>query len=157
MAAAASANAFPRLPLYSAIALITFSIAAAAFGRITDIGTVRVTRANPVAIRDIAFQERANDVLIVADATSRETLATIPSDQDGFIRGVLRGLVRGRMLRQADGNAPYRLILWDDRRLTLSDTATGQRIDLLAFGPTNARAFVRFLDLPTPANGGPGS
>jgi hypothetical protein len=41
----------------------------------------------------------------------------------------------------ADMNAPYRLILWEDGRLSLSDTATGQRYYLNAFGIDNARAF----------------
>jgi putative photosynthetic complex assembly protein len=58
----------------------------------------------------------------------------------------MRGLNRARMQRNLPLDTPWRLIRWDNGRMTLSDTATGQRVELDAFGKTNAAAFARFLN-----------
>jgi putative photosynthetic complex assembly protein len=61
------------------------------------------------------------------------------------MRGTLRGLARDRRMRDLGPEAPFRLVSWTDGRLTLDDTATGRRLDLLAFGQTQAEAFARLL------------
>lgn len=137
---------FPRLPLFAAIGLILFTIAAVIFGRVTEIGTLRVTAGYPQAIRDLRFTELANGDLMVSDGRTGETIAVSPPNTDGFVRGAVRGLTQERRTRRAALDAAYRLILWDTGRLTLSDTATGQRVPLDAFGPDNAAAFRRFFD-----------
>lgn len=139
-------HGFPRLPLYGAIALVLFSIVAITFGRMTEIGTLRVPGGSPVAVRDLRFSEVANGDLLVSDARSGEQIVLIAPNTDGFVRGALRGLNQERKVRRADLSAPFRLILWDSGRLTLSDTATGQRFPLDAFGPSNSAAFMRFLN-----------
>lgn len=139
-------HGFPRLPLYGAILLVAFSILAVAFGRVTEIGTLRLPGGTPVAVRDLAFSEVANGDLLVSDARTGETILLIAPNTEGFVRGALRGLTQERRVRRADLAAPYRLILWDGGHLTLSDTATGQRVPLDAFGPTNSAAFMRFLN-----------
>ena len=136
---------FPRAPLFGALVFVLFAIAATIFGRVTEIGTVRNPSTSPTSIRDIRFVEHANDEIAVVDAMSGTTIETILPEKDGFIRGALRGLTRDRRVRGGDADAAYRLILWDNGRLTLSDTSTGQRIELNAFGPTNAGALARFL------------
>ena len=77
-------------------------------------------------------------------------MAVLPPGSNGFIRGVMRGLARERMLHGIDAAPPFRLIRWADGRLSLEDTATGRLIDLAAFGPTNAQAFARLLTAPSP-------
>ena len=136
----------PRALQIGMIAMVLFAIAAAAFGKITDIGTVRNEQSRPIAIRDITFSERAGDVLDVIDARDGATLLAIAPEKEGFVRGALRGLMRQRLVMNAQRDAPFRVISWEDGRVTLSDTATGQTLTLNAFGATNLAAFARFLD-----------
>jgi putative photosynthetic complex assembly protein len=137
---------FPRLPLFTAFGLVLFSIAAVAFGRSTGIGTVFTPVTYPMAVRDVRFLVADDEVITVVDAATGETIEVIPSDKDGFIHGSLRGIRRDRKLRGIAYDEPYRLIRWDDGRLTLSDTSTGMRVQLDPFGPTNAGAYARFLE-----------
>ena len=140
------APSFPRLPLYGALALIAFACAATVFGRITDIGTVRVRIGEPVAMRDLVLTRIGDGRIVVADAGSGATIEEIPEGEGGFVRGSLRGLERLRLVREVPNTVPYRLIRWDSGAVSLSDTGTGERIYLDAFGPDNAAAFARFLN-----------
>jgi putative photosynthetic complex assembly protein len=67
---------------------------------------------------------------------------------NGFVRGTLRALARGR--RQADlgRDIPFRLAAWRDGRVMLQDTATGREVELNAFGDTNKDVFLRLLTAP---------
>jgi putative photosynthetic complex assembly protein len=65
--------------------------------------------------------------------------------EQGFLRGTLRAVVRERKLRGLVSNEPLQLISRADGRLTLLDPATGSRLDLESFGPTNAAVFARWL------------
>jgi putative photosynthetic complex assembly protein len=145
LTAAQPANA-SRWPFYAAAALVIFAIGATMFGQRTEIGTLRYEEGQPVDIRDIRLLEGADGVITVSDAQLGDEIARFQPGEGGFVRGSLQGLRRDRTLRQVRADAPYRLILWDNHRLTLSDTGTGLRVDLLAFGPTNAGAFAKFLD-----------
>ena len=40
---------------------------------------------------------------------------------------------------------PFRLTRWSDGRLSLDDPATGRRIELDAFGPTNTAVFAHLM------------
>ena len=82
--------------------------------------------------------------IAVVDAASSATLDTVYGEQ-GFLRGTLRAVVRERKLRGLVSDAPLHLIARADGRLTLTDPATGSRIDLESFGPTNAAVFARWL------------
>ena len=133
---------FPRLPLFTAVALIGFVLALTLFGRLTDIGTVRVPLGEPVAVRDITILSSTNHAAIV-DTRSRQTIAEV--NHEGFVFGVIRGLERTRMTRSISADQPYRLIKWQNGWISLSDTVTGERIYLNAFGPDNAADFEQFL------------
>jgi putative photosynthetic complex assembly protein len=49
------------------------------------------------------------------------------------------------MLDAVGPDLPFRLTHWSDGRLTLEDAATGRRIELESFGPTNMQAFASLL------------
>jgi putative photosynthetic complex assembly protein len=86
-----------------------------------------------------------------SSTTSGATAGTAPSfGTNGFVRGVLRGLARERRLNDVGAQPPFQLTRWSDGRLSLDDPATGRRIDLVAFGPTNAGAFAQLLTAPDP-------
>lgn len=137
---------FPKPLLIGMGLMVIFSIVAAAFGRMTDIGTVRNPTTVPVSIRDISYLRADDETITIVDARSGEAIKTLAPQEGGFLRGSLRGIDRDRKLRGIALEQPWRLILWEDGALTLSDTVTGQRINLNGFGATNAAAFAALLD-----------
>ena len=58
--------------------------------------------------------------------------------EHGFLRGTLRGWRASAASQGLGSEPPFRLIARADGRLTLEDPATGERVDLESFGPTNA-------------------
>ncbi len=79
------------------------------------------------------------------------TAAVLPHGvNNGFIRGVLRGMARDRKLRDIGPAAPFTLTLFSDDALTLADPATGRSIELGSFGPTNRQSFADLLLLHRP-------
>lgn len=137
---------FPRLPLYSAFALIAFAVAAIVFGQKTGIGAVRVENGRPLDVIDLVIRQEADGGHVtVHEAGSGRVLADYAPGEGGFVSGSVRGFARMRLTAQAPADAPYRLIRWENGAVSLSDTATGQRVYLNAFGPDNVAAFAQFL------------
>lgn len=99
--------------------------------------------------RSLRFTDTPDGAILVSDVTENRTLATMRGEQ-GFLRGVLRGLARDRRQHGIGADAPYILSLHDDGRLLISDPSTGQRIDLASFGTDNAAVFTQWLPAPTP-------
>ena len=90
--------------------------------------------------RDLQFVDTTDGDVLAVDAASHQSVARFSGEQ-GFLRGTLRALARERQRRGVDRSAPLQLLGRQDGRLTLLDPATGQRIELEAFGPTNAAVF----------------
>jgi len=137
------AASFPRLPLLLAFSAVLASLALAATGRMTRIGAVDLG-GTIVASRDLRFTDGSDGSVIVTDASNGSPVETFVGE-NGFIRGTLRGLARTRRQDGIGSEVPFRLASWSDGRLTLDDTITGQRIELQAFGLTNAEVFVPLL------------
>lgn len=90
--------------------------------------------------RSLRFEDRPNGDIAVLDANTAAEVAQFSGEQ-GFVRGVLRSLARERM-RQGLGDGPaFVLSAHGSGRLVLRDPATGERIHLDSFGPSNAAAF----------------
>ena len=98
----------------------------------------------PLASRELRFVDRADGALVVTDH-GRVAHVVAPGSNNGFIRGVLRGLARDRMLRGIGQEPPFRLTQWANGSLSLTDTATGRTIELGSFGATNRAAFAQML------------
>jgi putative photosynthetic complex assembly protein len=139
-------NRFPKIPLIAAGLLLAFAIGATLFGQITGIGTVKTPTGTPVAMRDLVILEQENGLITVSDAGSGELLASLTSTQGGFVRGSLRAFKRMRLVSGVPQSQPYRVIEWTGGAVSLSDTATGERFYLDAFGRDNAAAFATFLN-----------
>lgn len=108
----------------------------------------------PAVVADAVRSERAfraadrdDGAVVLTDAATGAEILLVAPGEDGFVRGTLRGLARERRARDLGPQAPFRLVAWGDGRLTLDDTATGRRLDLLAFGQTQAEAFSRLLPI----------
>ncbi len=64
---------------------------------------------------------------------------------NGFLRGVLRGMVRERRSSDIGAQVPFVLTRWADGRLSITDPAIGRQINLEVFGPTNSSVFAQLL------------
>ncbi len=140
------ANAFPRGALFGAGALVAFALVSAATARFTDTREARIpTEVAAVETRDLRFEDQADGSVIAFEAPSGKVVARLPPGTNGFARALLRGLARERKREDEGQQAPFRLTLRADGGLMLEDTANGHRVELEAFGPTNAMVFARLL------------
>jgi putative photosynthetic complex assembly protein len=145
---------FPKLPLWGAVGVVLFSLVLVGSVRLGLIVPVRASAEQyreargiaPLALRDLVFIDSADGAVLVRDAATGETVEAVPAGaENGFVRGVMRGLARERRQKAIGADVPFRVTLWTDNELTLTDLATGREIDLNAFGGTNRESFVRLL------------
>ena len=143
----------PRGILIVASSLIGMALIAAASVRLgilpvsaSPVAARAAERLVPTQTRDLSFSDRADGGVTIVDARTGTIATVIARDsQSGFIRGVMRGLMRERRLHQVAENVPFRLAAWPDGSLSLTDTGTGRTIELGAFGATNRAAFAVLL------------
>jgi putative photosynthetic complex assembly protein len=94
--------------------------------------------------RELRFEDRADGGIDVIDGKSQQLVEVIKGES-GFLRGAVRSLARERKRDGLGSAQPFLLVRRSDGRLTLSDAATGKRIDLESFGPSNAAVFAALL------------
>lgn len=135
----------PRAPMLALAALVLISLISVAAVRWSGM-SVHTPDAKPVATRLLRFEDRPDGSIAVIDAADGRLLERVQGEQ-GFLRGSLRALARERRMREVGALPPFELAARADGRLTLIDTATGARLDLESFGPTNAAVFARLLTL----------
>jgi putative photosynthetic complex assembly protein len=139
---------FPRGALFGAAALVGFAILATSAARFGDLGTMRVTAAAPLEVRELRFVDGPDGSVRVFGVHEQRVVEVLEPGTNGFIRGVMRGLARERKRQDISDEPPFRLVRWADGQLSLDDPSTGRSIRLEAFGPTNAQAFARILAVP---------
>jgi len=98
-----------------------------------------------VAEQVLRFEDRPNGSIAVFAGRDGPLIDVMGPGTNGFLRGTLRALVRERRLKGVTDRAPFRLVQGADGSLILHDPSTDRRLDLRAFGPTNARAFAGLL------------
>lgn len=141
-----------RKAIMAASAVVIFALLAATVGRFADVGVTALPDVAVSAIsRDLQFEDQPDGSLAVIASPAGEVIHIVEPGSGGFVRGVLRGLGRDRKLRGIGPEPAFRLTRWQDGRLSLSDTATGVRIDLEPFGPTNLESFAVMLRSDGPA------
>jgi putative photosynthetic complex assembly protein len=140
-------HSFNPVPLRAAMVLVLLSMLVIGVSRLTGIGFSHVPDAEAVAVRELRFEDRPDGSIAVIDARAGRELDTVAPGSNGFLRGTLRGLARERKRMSLGPEIPFRLLGRSDGRLTLEDPATGRRVDLESFGPTNAAVFARLLAL----------
>ena len=151
---------FPKSALYAAGALIAVSIVTVGgirLGLLPASETApqsRERRHVPISVtRDFRFEDRSDGALLVTDvAVGRLVFIFPPGSNTGFIRGVMRGLMRERRLHEVVRTGPVTVTQWTDGALTLQDKSTGRIIELGSFGHTNRAAFAQLL-VPYQAGG----
>jgi len=152
---------FPRAALWGAAGVIGFALIATVgvrIGVLPQVANPQAMRAEasiqPVSQLDLRFLDRADGAVVVQTLDGVTVATVLPASEQGFVRGVMRGLARERRLENVGVEAPFRLALWEDNGLTLTDLATGRQIELGAFGTTNRAAFAAML--PTAGADGQG-
>lgn len=147
------ADMLPRGTLILAGALVLFALTAASIVRIAGIAPAaspvlmrQAEKIAPIASRELRFTDRADGAVVIVD-TKQGSIAEViePGQQTGFIRGVMRGLARERMMHGIGNGPPFTLTEWRDGQLSLTDTTTGRSIELTAFGSANRAAFAALL------------
>jgi putative photosynthetic complex assembly protein len=136
---------FPRAVLVGAALLIGFVILAAAMVQLTGVGGTETPLPPVLESRELVFQDDGAGGTTVRIAGDDGKLAELETSTDGFVLGVMRGMVRERKAYEVSLDAPYLVSLREGGVLLFEDPLTGRRIDLRAFGPTNTEAFLRLL------------
>lgn len=138
-------NGIPRGLLLGAAALLAVSLLLATSARLSGVGVTRMPEASAVTTRELRFGDRADGAVVISDFRSGSMVEVLPPGTNGFARGVMRGMARERHSREIGSEPPFRLTRWSDGRLSLDDPATGRRIELDAFGPTNTAVFAHLM------------
>ncbi len=139
-------DSMPRGPLWAIGAMLLVVLLGVAGVRLS--GTpIRAPDADTVAQRSLRFEDRRDGGVAVLDARNGQQIEAIQGEA-GFLRGALRAMARERRKQGLGSEPAFELIARADGRLTLSDPATGERVDLESFGPTNAGVFRRLLFAP---------
>jgi len=139
---------FPRGALFGAAGLIGIAIVSASTARVTGVGTTRMPNATPIIERQLRFEDRTDGAVVVYEGRTAQVVEVVAPGTNGFLRGVIRGIVRARKREAIGADIPFTLIRWSDGRLSLEDSSTGQRVSLEAFGMTNAAVFAHLLAAP---------
>jgi putative photosynthetic complex assembly protein len=135
----------PRLLLAGAAALLAFAFVATGAARMTDVGTVHMPVAAPVETLLLRFVDDGDGGVGIIDAKDGARIFTVAPGTNGFIRATMRGLTRERLREDVGEAPPFRLTHWSDGTLSLEDVTIGRRVNLDAFGPTNAEAFAQLF------------
>lgn len=135
----------PRGLLLGAGGLVLSSLLIVGVARLTGYTPDRPPPSVVVESHDLRFEDRADGAVLVYDDADGRLAYTLAPGTNGFVRGVLRGLVRERRADQVGPTPPFRLTRWADGRLSLDDPSTGRHVDLEVFGPANAGAFADIL------------
>lgn len=135
----------PRGPFLGMAALVVFSLVAVIVAQNLGYKGGQAPPDSVVESRDLRFIDGPDGLVHVRDVSSNAVVTSLAPGTENFIRGVLRGMARERRSRSLDTQTPFRIARHADGRLTLEDIATGRRIDLQAFGPSNAGSFERLL------------
>jgi putative photosynthetic complex assembly protein len=142
-------DALPRGLLLAIAAMVVVTLIGVTAVRVSGV-SIHTPDAPPVASRSLRFEDGPDGSVAVLDGKTGLEVERVEGEA-GFLRGALRALARERRLRGLGSETAFDLIARADGRLTLSDPATGQRIDLESFGHTNAAAFARLLTVNTAA------
>lgn len=134
----------PRAPMLIGAALVIFTLF------VTDVfglvgGADASQSAPPVVTRDLRFEDRADGAIVARQAASGAEVMVFDPGTNGFVRGTLRALARGRRQADLSHDAPFRLSAFGDGRLVLEDTLNGRTVELNAFGDTNKDVFATLL------------
>ena len=133
-----------RIPWPPLIALSLLAL----IGLIAVLPTVREGPVAVLSTRSLVVDASDDGRVVLTDGETGTVAGIVPAGGESFVRGILHGTAVSRRLFGVNQRLPYRLTALSDGRLTLADDFTHITIDLVSFGPTNARSFALLLDAP---------
>jgi len=125
--------------------LVALSLTLVGAARLAGYEPAKPPPSAAIESRELRFEDRTDGAVLVYANKDDRLIDILQPGTNGFVRGVLRGLVRARRADHVGPEPPFRLTRWADGRLSLDDPATGRHVDLEVFGPTNAGAFAQIL------------
>ncbi len=127
--------------------IVLVALASVGFARWSGMSQDARIQEEVVASCQLRFEDGPAGAVQVFDWRHGDLLASFPSGDGSFVRGVLRSMTRERRALEAGSDVPFLLARHRDGALTIRDEATGRTILLNAFGPDNAAVFSRLLDV----------
>lgn len=143
MSATATAP-FPRLQLAAVVTVLGIVCGGATLARFTGFA-LNSSAPAPIATVALHFNDMADGSVAVINAGSGTLVASIPARGGGFIRSTMRVLATERAHDHIGPAAPFVLSQMPGGTFQLSDPATGQMLDLVAFGPSNEGEFAKIF------------
>lgn len=140
---ATAAAPFPRLQLAMVFAVLGCVLTGVTVARFT--GYANRTAPSPIASVALHFNDMPDGRVAIINATTGAEVATIPARGGGFIRSTMRVLATERAHDNIGSAPPFLLEQMPGGTFELSDPATGQMLDLVAFGPTNEGEFANLF------------
>jgi putative photosynthetic complex assembly protein len=139
-----------RTGLIAAISLVVIALALTTASRVSQILKPAPADASalvlaPMSAVELVFLDEPDGSVQVRRSDDRSLVQIIRPTTGGFVRGVMRGFARDRMVRGVGSTPPFLLALSQTGRLSLTDLATGRVTVLEAFGSTNRAAFASML------------
>jgi putative photosynthetic complex assembly protein len=145
----------PRGALIGAAAVLLFTMAMAGATRIgllphsADPDASRAAQnVQPAQSRDLRFADRADGAVVVTDANSGATVKVVEFGQGGFLRATMRRMAKARIAAGIGAEPPFKLTLWENGALSLSDPQTGRDSEIHGFGADHSRMFADMLEEP---------
>jgi len=137
-----------RTGLIAAIGLVFIALGLTTASRVSQIirpATLDAQAVAPVSSVELVFLDEPDGSVQVRRSEDRALVQVIKPTTGGFVRGVMRGFARDRMVRGVGSTPPFLLALSKSGQLSLTDLATGRVTVLEAFGSTNRAAFASML------------
>jgi putative photosynthetic complex assembly protein len=137
-----------RTGLIAAIGLVFIALALTTASRVSQIlhpVALDAPTAAPVNAIELVFLDEPDGSVQVRRSDDRSLVQVIRPTTGGFVRGVMRGFARDRMVRGVGSSPPFLLAQSQTGQLSLTDLATGRVTVLEAFGSTNRAAFASML------------
>lgn len=127
----------------AALAILSLVIATNFIG--TQKADLTLERA-AVVKRPLIFRDGPNGAIEVYDQGAKAPFIVLPREGNTFMASAVRLMGQTRQQRTKAGpDTPFILTLWTDGKMSFSDPATGDTLELAAYGPTNAQTFAQLL------------
>ena len=143
----------PRAALIGVAGVLLFTMAmtgATRFGLLPHSADPVASRAAqniaPAQSRELRFADRADGAVVVSDAGNGETVKVIEFGQGGFLRATMRRMAKARIAAGVGAEPPFKLVLWENGALSLSDPETGRVAEIQGFGTDHSRIFAEMLE-----------
>jgi putative photosynthetic complex assembly protein len=143
----------PRGALIGVAAVLLFTMAltgAVRFGLLPQSANPELSRAaqhvEPAKSRELRFADQADGGVLVTDAITGQQVAVVGYGKGGFLRATMRAMAKARKAAGIGAEPPFKLTLWENGALSLSDPQTGRDAEIHGFGADHSRIFAEMLE-----------